>query len=121
MVADFKHSRGLPWDAEIKATHLRRGKGAFAGWSAVDRHHFLIDLLDSIARETDIHLLVVAINKERIDRAQRERFTNPSVRSLELLLERYNGFLGEQRDKTGMVILDAAESRSDENLRYFQS
>lgn len=121
MVADFKQSRGVPWDAEVKATHLRGGKGAFAGWPPRDRRQFLLDLLDSIGREIDIRLLVVAINKERVDRSRRERFTNPSVRSLELLLERYNGFLGRQRDKSGMTILDAAESKSDENLRYFQS
>lgn len=121
MVADFKTSRGLKWDAEIKATHLRAGKGAFAGWSPADRRQFLLDLLDSIGREIDVHVLVVAISKERVDRGQRERFTNPSVRLLELLLERYNSFLAEQRDKSGIVILDAAESKSDETLRYFQS
>ena len=120
-IADFKDSHGLPWDAEIKATHIRRGKGPFAGWSPGDRRRFLLDLLDSIGREMEVHLLVVAIDKDRVDRGQRDRFTNPAVRSLELLLERYNGFLGDQPDKSGMVILDAVESTNDENLRYFQS
>jgi len=121
MVTDFKRSRGVAWDAEIKATDLRRGAGAFSGRSVAERRQFLLDLLDSIGRELDVHLLVVAIDNERVDRGARARFANPAVRSLELLLERYNGFLAEQRDKSGMVILDAVESSNDENLRYFQS
>ncbi|UCC30467.1 MAG: DUF3800 domain-containing protein [Phycisphaerales bacterium] len=120
-IADLKQSGGLTWDQEIKATHLRAGKGAFSGWSPSDRRQFLFDLLDTIGREIDVRLLVVAIDKSRIDRGQRERFTNPAVRSLELLLERYNFFLREQTDKSGIAILDTVESKSDENLRYFQS
>lgn len=121
MVLSFKRSRGLVWDQEIKAKHIRRGKKAFAGWTPEDRKQFLLDLLDSIGREIDIHILAVAIAKERVDRLQKERYTNPSVRSLELLLERYNMFLSDQRDKSGIVILDATESKTDENLRYFQN
>jgi len=30
-LTSFKFNRGLLWDAEIKASHLRRGQGAFAG------------------------------------------------------------------------------------------
>lgn len=121
MIADFKRSRGLAWDTEIKANHIRRGKKAFAGWSPSDRKEFLLDLLESIGREIDVHILVVVIAKEQVDRMQRERFANPSVRSLELLLERYNLFLSGQSDKCGITILDATESKSDENLRYFQN
>jgi hypothetical protein len=43
------------------------------------------------------------------------------VRSLELLLERYDRFLDDQPDKAGVVILDACEESKDDNLRYFQS
>jgi hypothetical protein len=121
MIADFKRSRGLTWDAEIKAKHIRRGKKAFAGWSPSDRKQFLLDLLDSIGREIDVHILVVAIAKDRVDRTRRERFTNPSVRSLEFLLERYNLFLSEQTDRSGIAILDSTESENDEKLRYFQN
>lgn len=120
-MANFKTSHRLKWDAEIKATHLRAGKGAFAHWSPKDRRTFLLDLLDSVGREIDISILVVVIDKESVDRQQRERFTNPAVRSLELLLEHYNQFLAEQKDKTGIVILDPVESSNDENLRYFQN
>lgn len=120
-IAEFRNARGVKWDAEIKATQLRAGKGVFAGWSQGDRRQFLLDLLDSIGRELDIHVLCVTIDKSRIDRSQRDRFTNPAVRSLELLLERYNSFLGDQVDKSGIVILDPVEAKSDENLRYFQN
>ncbi len=43
------------------------------------------------------------------------------MRSLELLLERYDRFLDDQQDKAGVVILDACEESKDDNLRYFQS
>jgi len=121
MIADFKRVRGLKWDDEIKATDLRRGKGVFANRTPQARRAFLLDLLDSLAREADLHLLVVAVDKRAVDRTQRPRFTNPSVRTLELLLERYNGFLREAQDKSGIVILDATEAKQDENLRYFQN
>lgn len=120
-VLDFKRSRALTWRDEIKATELRAGKGVFAGWTPADRNQFLLDLLDTVAREIEIHIIVVAIDKTKVDRQQNERYTNPSVRSFEFLLERYNLFLGAQKDKSGIVILDPVESKSDENLRYFQS
>lgn len=120
-LSNFKRARHLTWDAEIKATHLRSGKGVFSPWSPADRQVFLNDLLDSVGKELDISIISIAIDKSKIDRSQRERFTNPSVRSLELLLERYNTFLGQQGDKCGLVILDTCESNVDENLRYFQS
>ena len=121
VIAEFKQSRQLSRDAEIKTTHLRAGKRAFARWPSSDRQQFLLDLLETIGREIDVHLLVVAIDKARIDRTQRKRYTNPSVRSLELLLERYNQFLQEQKDLSGIVILDAVEAKNDENLRYFEN
>ncbi len=120
LITNFKRARGLKWDDEIKATHLRAGKGAFEKWRKPDRQQFLLDLLESVAREIDITLLVVAIAKDRVDRTQRERFTNPAVRSLELLLERYNSYLAAQRDRSGIAILDSVEAENDENLRYFQ-
>ena len=46
---------------------------------------------------------------------------DPSVRSLELLLERYNLFLRNQTDRSGIVILDPVKEESDDNLRHFQS
>ncbi|MFQ5491727.1 MAG: DUF3800 domain-containing protein [Phycisphaerae bacterium] len=121
LVSDFKQAHGLKWNDEIKATHLRAGKGAFAGWKPPKRSEFLLDLLEAIGHQKHLSLLVVAIDKSLVDRGQRERFTNPAVRSLELLLERYNLFLRDQPDKSGIAILDPVESKSDENLRYFQS
>lgn len=120
-IADFKRSRGLQWDAEIKATWLRAGKRVFADWLKPDREQFLLDLLESIDREVDVSILAVTIDKAKVDRTQPSRFTNPAVRSLELLLERYNGFLHDQTDKSGIVILDPVEAKSDENLRYFHN
>lgn len=38
-----------------------------------------------------------------------------------VLHERYNSFLHEQRDRSGIVILDPTKEKSDDNLRYFQS
>lgn len=120
-IADFKKAHGLGWDAEIKATDIRPGRGAFKGWSKGDRIHFLLDLLETIRREMDITIIAVVIDKTKVDTSAPRRFSNPSVRSHELLLERYNQYLAEQKDRTGAVTLDSVEAASDDNLRYFQS
>lgn len=104
-----------------QARCLRTGRRAFSKWTSTKRTHALHDLLDTIGTECDIRILAVVIDKSKVDRSQRSRFTDPSVRSLELLLERYSQFLGEQTDRCGVVILDRVEEKKDENLRYFQS
>lgn len=117
----FKANRGLVWDAEIKAAHLRRGTAAFVGWDQTRRDLFIRDLASLIGVNRDITLLGVAIDKTKVDTTQRERLVKPEVRSLELLLERYNQFLENQQDKCGIVVLDPVKESSDDNLRYFQS
>lgn len=117
----FKANRGLLWDAEIKAAHLRRGTGAFGGWDQPRRVLFLRDLANLIGLNRDITLLGIAIDKTKVDTTQSERLVKPEVRSLELLLERYNQFLEYQQDKCGIVVLDPVKESSDDNLRYFQS
>ena len=117
----FKRNRGLSWDDEIRASDIRRGKGCFAGWMRERRGFFLSNLLDLIAGSIDLTLLGVVIDKRKVDVTQRDRLVKPEVRSLELLLERFNGFLNEQWDKAGIVVLDPTKEKSDDNLRYFQS
>ena len=56
-ICQFKTSRFLKWDAEIKANHLRTGQGAFASWRPDDRAHFLHDFLMTISRETDVSII----------------------------------------------------------------
>lgn len=120
-LTSFKRNRGLPRDAEIKASDIRRGKGAFAGWARSRRDWFMEELMGLVGGTEDITLLGVLIDKRQVDTTKSERLVKPEVRSLELLLERYNGFLHEQRDKSGIVILDPTKEKSDDNLRYFQS
>lgn len=117
----FKFNRGLLWDAEIKASDLRRGEGAFIGWDLQKRQFFMNDLARLIGANADITLLGVGIDKTKIDTSQPARMVKPQVRSLELLLERYNLFLEQQHDKCGVVILDPTKENNDDNLRYFQS
>ncbi len=117
----FKRNRGLTWDAEIKAADVRKGKGAFVGWDRPQREFFLENLCQLIGGAADITLLGVVINKSKVDISKGDRFARPEVRSLELLLERYNGFLHEQKDRSGIVVLDPVKEASDDNLRYFQS
>lgn len=118
-LVSFKKARNLPWDAEIKANHLRTGRGAFQGRSPAERREFLNDFLDTLAREVDLNLIEVVIDKRKVDQSSRPRYSNPAVFSLELLLERYSGFLRNQRDRCGITVLDSCEAASDENLRYF--
>lgn len=81
----------------------------------------LADLLDTIGKELEVTIIGVVIDKTKVDRFQRKRYSDPSVRSFEFLLERYSQFLGKQKDRCGTVILDSVEQQNDENLRYFQS
>ncbi|MCH8241888.1 MAG: DUF3800 domain-containing protein, partial [Planctomycetes bacterium] len=120
-IASFKKSRSLPWSAELRAHDLRSGKGAFKGWKVADRLVVLDDLLDTVGKELDISILAVVIDKTKVDPLQRSRYSNPSVRSFEFLLERYSSFLGQQSDRCGVAILDSVEQKNDANLRYFQS
>jgi len=117
----FKNSRGLTWDDEIKASNLRRGEGCFAGWNQNQRNLFLNDLIVMIGGNTDITLIGVVIDKRRVDTSKCDRLVKPEVRTLELLLERYNYFLAAQKDKSGIVVLDPTKEQSDDNIRYFQS
>jgi hypothetical protein len=117
----FKENRGLLWDDEIKASHLRKGQGAFVGWNEDRRNQFITDLSTLIGLNHEFTLLAVSIDKTKVDISRTDRFVKPEVRSLELLLERYNQFLGVQKDKAGIVVLDPTKEGNDDNLRYFQS
>jgi hypothetical protein len=117
----FKRDRGLTWDTEIRASDIRRGTGAFVGWDFSRRALFLSDLMELVGVNTDISLIGIDIDKTRVDTTKGDRLVKPEVRSLELILERYNLFLRNQKDKAGIVILDPTKEKSDDNLRYFQS
>ena len=120
-IANFKQTHGLTWDAEIKASDIRRGKKAFSGWSESRRNFFLHDFLKLLGSHQDIHILGVGINKRLVDSKKSPRIANPAVRSLEFLLEMYHAFLGQTKDKSGIVVLDPVQEKSEDNLRYFQS
>jgi hypothetical protein len=120
-LTSFKRNRGLTRDAEIKASDIRRGKGAFVGWEQNRRNFFMTELMTLVGGNPDITLLGVVIDKRRVDTSKSPRLVKPEVRSLELLLERYNSFLHDQQDRSGIVILDPTKEKSDDNLRYFQS
>lgn len=120
-LADLKVNRGLTWDSELKASHIRRGEGAFVGWDRPRRNWFMQGVLQLIGGNQDITLLGIVIDKTRVDTSKRDRMVKPEIRSMELLLERYNYFLHQQKDKSGIVILDPVHGHSDDNIRYFQS
>ena len=117
----FKKDRGLPWDAEIKASSIRRGEGPFYGWDQPRRMSFFDDLLDLIGKDPDVTLIAVAIDKTKVGISGNARIIRPEIRSMELLLERYNHFLEQQQDKCGIVVLDPTQEKNDDNIRYFQS
>ncbi len=117
----FKKVRGLTWDAEIKASDIRHGKRSFIGWDQNRRNLFLNDFAQLVGGTQDITLLGVCINKQQVTQGGTARVIKPEVRSLELLLERYNLFLRNQQDKSGIVVLDPIRESNDDNIRYFQS
>ena len=116
----FKRNRALTWDAELRGSDIRRGKRHFVGWDYARRERFLKEVLELIGVNTDITLLGVAIDKGKVDTTRKERVVKPEIRSLEFLLERYNLFLRNQRDKSGIVVLDPVHGVNDDNIRYFQ-
>jgi len=117
----FKKNRGLSWDAEIRASNIRQGKTTFAGRDKHWRNSFLLDLLDIIGGDPDITLIGVKIDKTSVDMTRGDRLIKPDIRSMELLLERYNSFLSSQDDKKGIVVLDPTQEKNDDSIRYFQS
>ncbi len=121
-IRTFKLSRGLDWNTEIRATDIRRGRRAFSGRPRRERETLLVDLLDTIGRECpELVLIGVCIDKARVDRTRAARWSNPAVRSVELLLEAYTAYLGRQKDRCGIVVLDECEGSNDANIRYFQN
>jgi hypothetical protein len=117
----LKKRNGLAWDDEIKASFIRKGKGCFIGWDLPRRMGFLKDIAELIGNNLDITLIGIVIDKRKVDVSQNDRLVNPHIRSMEFLLERYNFFLDNQRDKAGIVVLDPTHEKSDDELRYFQS
>lgn len=118
----FKRTRGLDWRDEIRANDIRRGHNAFRNKPPEERQTLLEDLLDTIGRESpEISVIGACIHKHNVDTSRRERLSNPVVRSIEMLLETYNKFLGSQRDHCGIVVLDECEAKNDANIRYFQN
>jgi hypothetical protein len=77
----FKNSRGLTWDDEIKASHLRKGGGSFSGWEESRRKLFLSDMMVMVGGNTDITLLGVIIDKRKVDTTKCDRLVKPEVRS----------------------------------------
>lgn len=120
-ITQFKNNHGLTWDAEIKASHIRRGEGAFVGWDKPRREWFMAELLKIIGLNEDITLIGISIDKTKVDTRKKDRVVKPEIRSIELLLERYNLFLRNQRDKSGIVVLDPVHGVNDDNIRHFQS
>jgi hypothetical protein len=117
----FKNINGLLWNDEIKASHIQRGKGIFSGWHSARRELFISDYSSLIGFNADITLIGIVIDKRRVDTLQRDRLVKPQLRSMEFLLERYNYFLNEQSDKSGIVVLDPTLEKNDDNIRYFQA
>jgi len=120
-LTQFKQNRGLTWDSELKASHIRRGEGAFVGWDRPRRDLFMQDILQLIGGNIDITILGIVIDKTQVDITRGDRLVKPEIRSMELLLERYNLFLRQQRDRNGIVVLDPVHEDSDDNIRHFQS
>jgi len=118
---NFKSANGLQWYDEIKASDIRRGEKCFYGWSQSKRNQFLLDLLKLVGSTVDISLIGIDIDKTRVITSKTARLVKPEVRSLELLLERYNFFLRQQTDQSGIVVLDPIKEASDDNIRHFQS
>jgi hypothetical protein len=120
-IVALKQNRGLLWDSEIRGSDLKRGRKAFTGWEKARRELFSKDLATLIGRNANFTLIGIVIDKTKVDTTQKDQFVKPEIRSLELLLERFNLYLDRQQDKCGIVVLDPTKEDKDDNLRHFQS
>ncbi len=91
------------------------------GWDVNRRNLFIDDLLDLIGGNPAITLRAVVIDKTKVNVSRKDRLTKPDIRSMEFLLERYNLFLRQQKDRSGVVVLDPTQEKRDDNLRYLLS
>lgn len=117
----LKTVNGLAWNSELKASNIRQGKEDFIGWDRTRRDLFMKDFLRVLGGNPDITIIGVAIDKTKVDTNKCDRIVKPEVRSMEFILERYNMFLRQQPDKSGIVILDPIHGVNDDNIRHFQS
>jgi len=118
---NFKTTNGLLSTDEIRASNIRQGNKAFIGWNPNRRNKFLVDLATLVGANADITLIGIDIDKTRVDIRQATKYVRPEIRSLELLLERYNMFLNNAPDRSGIVVLDPTKENKDDDLRHYQT
>jgi hypothetical protein len=74
------------------------------------------ELIDSLNKIT---VICVAIDKTKIDITVNNYKELPKKKSWELMIERYNLFLNDKKDKIGIIISDAVQDKIEKQHREF--
>lgn|GEM_PF-1006338 len=135
-IADFKFRQQIPRDVELHATEIRRGKKKItdsrtgrrrevSNWygqkypETNERMNLLKDCCKLIDSIEDITLIFIIIDKTQISTTFPGYRKIPKDNSWEFLIERYNLFLNNAKDKVGIIISDAVEHNIEKTHREF--
>jgi hypothetical protein len=84
----------------------------------IDRYNILIEICNLI-RTLEVSLFYTIIDKAKIKTTVFEYKDLPKLRSWEFLIERYNLYLSNQKDKRGIIVSDAVVVGIEKKYREF--
>ena len=132
-IVQAKENRNIPKTVEIHATEIVRGRSkAWVSGRRIDRTNWYgakypnksdrLEILKDfckLLKKHNLTLICIVIDKGEIDKRNRNYKDLPRDKSWELLIERYNKFLVDARDKKGLIIADAVQDKIEKKHREF--
>ena len=127
-IINYRFANEIPNPIEIHASEIYRGKSKYNvnnkrkekvnwwGKRNPDKKERITTIKNicALINKLDITIIFVAIDKKKLNCK-----INVKEKSWELLIERVNLFLSQQKDKCGMIISDAIENKIEKDHREF--
>ena len=132
-IVKAKENRNIPKTVEIHAAEIVRGRSKVwvsgnrrerTNWygknypDKSDRLEILKDFC-KLLKKHNLTLICIVIDKSKINKRTHNYKDLPKDKSWELLIERYNKFLVDARDKKGLIISDAVQDKIEKKHREF--
>ncbi len=132
-IVQAKQNRNIPETLELHATEIVRGRSKVwvsgrrrerTNWygdnypDKSDRMEILKDFC-KLLKKHNLTLICIVIDKSKINKRTRDYKALPKDKSWELLIERYNKFLVDAKDKKGIIISDAVQDKIEKKHREF--
>lgn len=134
-INNFKYSKKIPNNIELHATEIINGRcrahdkktgkrKSIPNWYGTtfpDRkdRYALLENICSMITKLDICIIIIAIDKSKINQTVSNYFKLPKDKSWEMLIERYNLYLTNVSDKIGIIISDAIEKNLEKKHREY--